>query len=61
MKLQSVANSLNHIDPKKVPGFEEIQECLNEAEKSLSGALRGPRLRSGTNKATAKACSLGLH
>ncbi len=41
MKLQSVAHSLNHIDPKKVPGFEEIQECLDDAEKSLSGALRG--------------------
>ncbi len=41
MKLQSVATSLNHIDPEKVPGFEDIQECLNEAEKSLSGALRG--------------------
>jgi hypothetical protein len=42
MKLQSVAHSLNHIDPKKVPGYAGIQECLDEAEKNLSGALRGP-------------------
>jgi hypothetical protein len=42
MKLQSVAHSLNHIDPEKVPGFQEIQECLDDAEKTLSGALRGP-------------------
>lgn len=40
MKLQSVATSLDHIDPKKVPGFEDIQECLNEAERNLTGALR---------------------
>ena len=46
MKLQSVATSLDHIDPKKVPGFEDIQECLNEAERNLTGALRGLILRS---------------
>jgi hypothetical protein len=42
MKLQSVAHALNHVDPKKIPGFEEIQECLDGAEKSLRGALRAP-------------------
>ncbi|HTX39203.1 MAG TPA: hypothetical protein VME43_29465 [Bryobacteraceae bacterium] len=40
LKIQSVTGSLNHVDPKKVPDFEEIQECLEQAEKSLSGALR---------------------
>jgi hypothetical protein len=40
MKLQSVANSLSHIDPKKLPGFEEIQECLEDADKSLRRLLR---------------------
>jgi hypothetical protein len=40
LKLQSVANSLNHIDPQKVPDFEDIQECLENADRSLSGALR---------------------
>ncbi len=40
MKLQSVANSLRHIDPKKLPRFEEIEECLEGADKSLRRALR---------------------
>ena len=40
LKIQSVNNSLKHVDPKKVPDFEEIQECLEDAEKRLGGALR---------------------
>jgi hypothetical protein len=39
LKLRSIANSLHHVDPKKLPGFENIQECLDDAEKSLKGAL----------------------
>ena len=46
MKLQSVANSLRHVDPKKLADFEDIQECLEDADKSLGGALR----LSGTEK-----------
>jgi len=40
MKIQTVANSLNHLDPAKVPHLDEIQECLENAEESLRGALR---------------------
>jgi hypothetical protein len=40
LKIQSVNNSLKHVDPKKVPHFEEIQECLEDAEKSLEGAIQ---------------------
>jgi len=40
LKIQSVAESLNHLGPNKVPDFEEIQQCLGAAEKSLSRALR---------------------
>jgi hypothetical protein len=40
LKIQSVTNSLQHVDPKKVPNFEEIQECLEDAEESLEGALK---------------------
>ena len=43
LKLQSAANSLNHIDPKKVPDLDEIQECLEDADKSLGGALRSSK------------------
>ena len=40
LKIQSVAESLAQVDPGKIPDFEEIQDCLEEAEKSLTGALR---------------------
>jgi len=40
LKLQSVANSLTQVNPKEVPNLEEIQDCLEDAEKSFDGALR---------------------
>jgi|HubBroStandDraft_5_1064220.scaffolds.fasta_scaffold987662_2 hypothetical protein len=40
LKLQSAANSLSQIDPGKVPEFNDIQDCLEDAERSLAGALR---------------------
>jgi hypothetical protein len=40
LKLQSAANSLKHIDPKKVPDHEDIEDCLEDADKSLGSALR---------------------
>jgi hypothetical protein len=39
-KVQSVANSLKHVDPRKVPHHSEIEECLEDAEDSLREALR---------------------
>jgi len=39
LKLQAVADSLHHIDPEKVPGYDAITHCLDEAERSLQGAL----------------------
>jgi len=39
-KIQSVANSLAHVDPSKVPDFDEIEECLENADQSLKEALR---------------------
>ena len=48
LKLQSVSSSLDHVDPEKVPDLQQIQECLQGAEKSLYEALRssnsGPRI-----------------
>jgi hypothetical protein len=43
LKLQSAANSLKHIEAKKVPGHKEIEECLEDADKSLGSALRSPK------------------
>ena len=39
MKIRSVANSLSQIDPTKIDDFEEIRECLEDADKSLAGTL----------------------
>ena len=39
MKIQSVANSLAHIDPEKIEDYESIQECLEGADRNLKGAL----------------------
>lgn len=40
LKLQSVSNSLKHVDPEKIPHFDEIEECLGDADKNLGGALQ---------------------
>jgi hypothetical protein len=40
LKIQSVAESLKHVDPKKVPDFEDIEDCLENADQSLSESLR---------------------
>ena len=39
-KIQSVADSLTHVDPRKIPNFDAIEECLENADESLRGALR---------------------
>jgi hypothetical protein len=39
MKIRSVANSLTHIDPEKIEDLEAIQECLEDADRNLTGAL----------------------
>jgi hypothetical protein len=46
MKIRSVANSLKHIDPAKIDNLEAIEDCLEDAEKSLTGALDAPDLSS---------------
>jgi hypothetical protein len=40
MKLQSITKTLKHVDPKKIPGFTDIEKCLLDADRSLTGALR---------------------
>ena len=36
LKLQAVSRSLKGVDPNKVPDYQDIEECLQDAEKSLS-------------------------
>ncbi len=38
--IQSARSSLANIDETKVPEVDEIQECLENADKNLRGALR---------------------
>jgi len=40
LKIQSIAETLGDVDPEKIPHVHEIQECLADAERSLSAALR---------------------
>jgi hypothetical protein len=44
--IQSVTDVLTHIDGRKIPDFDEIVECLENADQSLRGALR---LQSGAD------------
>jgi hypothetical protein len=39
-KIQSVVRSLQHVDRKEIPDAAEIEDCLEDADKSLTGALR---------------------
>ena len=38
-KIQSVTNTLAHVDPRKIPDLEEIQDCLEDADETLRGVL----------------------
>jgi hypothetical protein len=40
LKLESVTASLKQVNPKKIPGFSEIEECLQDADETLKEALR---------------------
>jgi|HubBroStandDraft_5_1064220.scaffolds.fasta_scaffold306998_3 hypothetical protein len=42
-KIQSANDSLAHVDPSKIPEIDEIQECLENADKTLRGVLRSPQ------------------
>ena len=41
-KIQSVNDSLAHVDPAKIPEIEQIQECLEDSDKVLRRVLRSP-------------------
>jgi len=42
VKIESITKSLKHVDPGKIRAFEEIQDCLEDAEQNLGEALRSP-------------------
>jgi hypothetical protein len=39
-KLQSVSNSLHQMDSKKIADFKAIEDCLEDADRSLDGTLK---------------------
>jgi len=39
-KIQSANDALAHVDPNKIPDIDGIQECLENADKTLRGVLR---------------------
>ena len=39
-KIRSIADTLRHVNPKKIAHFDEIQDCLEDADRNLDGALR---------------------
>jgi hypothetical protein len=41
--LQSADDILSNISPAKIPGYEGIRSCLQNADKTLRGVLRGFR------------------
>jgi hypothetical protein len=41
-KIQSITHSLRHVAPDKIANLEAIQECLEDADRSLDGALKHP-------------------
>ena len=47
LKLESIANSLKDFDPSKIEHFADIQDCLEDAHKTLDAALDQPE---GTRK-----------
>ncbi len=48
-KIQSANDALAHVDPKKIPNIDGIQECLENADKTLRGVLRASQ-RQPTDK-----------
>jgi hypothetical protein len=39
MKIQSAAQSLRKVNPSDIPEFEEIESCLEDADRNLRSAL----------------------
>jgi hypothetical protein len=40
LKIQSARASLEDVDATKIPEFEELEDCLEDADKNLGQALR---------------------
>ena len=43
LKIQAIAESLKKVDPKEIPAIENIEDCLEDAERNLERALHGQK------------------
>ena len=43
--IQSAVASLSRVDPRKIPKIEEVEDCLDNAERVLREALQIPAAR----------------
>jgi len=41
-KIQSARASLEDVDPSKIPEFEALEDCLEDADQNLGAALKVP-------------------
>jgi hypothetical protein len=48
--IQSARASLAEVDESKIPKLDEIQECLEDADRNLRGVLRSSHPTSGKKK-----------
>jgi hypothetical protein len=39
-QIQAADETLTHVDPRKIPRFNEIRKCLRNADQTLRGVLR---------------------
>jgi len=44
-KIQSARASLEDVDPSKIPEFEDLEDCLEDADKNLGVALKQSPLK----------------
>ena len=44
--IQAATASLSQVDPQKIPKVEEIEECLESADKTLRGVLASQPVKS---------------
>ena len=42
LKIQSARASLEDVDATKIPEFEDLEDCLEDADKNLNRALKQP-------------------
>ena len=40
LKIQSARASLEDVDPNKIPEMEDLEDCLEDADKNLKRALK---------------------